>query len=88
MADPKSPQLPLAAFANVARVRHTAAEFYIDFGQLAMDQAGVASLISRLVMTPQHTKLLLKALTENIAKYENRYGEIEVPPPPKDEVIQ
>jgi hypothetical protein len=29
-------------------------------------------------MTPQHAKLLLHALADNIGKYENQYGEINV----------
>lgn len=87
MADKTPPQPSTAVFANVARVRHTAAEFYLDFAQLSLDQPGAASLVSALVMTPQHTKLLVQALEENIAKYEEVHGEIKpfIPPP---EVVQ
>lgn len=32
-------------------------------------------------MTPQHAKLLLAALSENISRYEQQYGEIIVADP-------
>jgi hypothetical protein len=89
MADPKIPQaVPEPRFTNVARIRHTPAEFYIEFAQLSLDQPGVASLVSALVMTPQHAKSLLKALAENIAKYERQQGEIALPNPSQEEPMQ
>jgi hypothetical protein len=51
---------------------------------------------ARIVMAPQHAKSLSRALTENVEKYEQQYGEIKLigaesnkpfgfqPPPPKD----
>lgn len=33
-------------------------------------------VVSRVVMSPQHTKALLKVLEDNIAKYEASFGEI------------
>ena len=36
---------------------------------------------SRIVLTPQHAKRLLKALSENLLKYENQYGIIQDPEP-------
>jgi hypothetical protein len=30
-------------------------------------------------MTPLHAKLLLRALADNLAKYEAQFGEIQVP---------
>ena len=29
-------------------------------------------------MTPQHAKMLLSALKENVEKYENQFGEIQI----------
>jgi hypothetical protein len=34
---------------------------------------------SRIIMTPEHTKRLLSALRENIARYEQSFGEIKNP---------
>jgi hypothetical protein len=88
MADAKSTATPEARFTNVAFVQHTQLEFYLKFGQLIPEQPGVASLISSLVMTPQHAKLLLKALTENIEGFERRFGEISTAPAPAPGMIQ
>ncbi len=71
-------------FTNLARVRHTSTEFYLDFARLALDQPGVANLVSALVMTPQHAKALVEALRVNISKYEAKHGAIRAPKPPKD----
>ena len=35
-----------------------------------------AKVKSRIILTPQHAKRLLKALKENIVKYESSFGEI------------
>jgi len=80
MADPKNEALPNALFFNVMRVRHTATEFFLEFAQHVLDQPGAASLVGPpLVTTPAHAKQILAALRENIAKYEAKYGEIQVP---------
>jgi hypothetical protein len=39
-----------------------------------------AKVFARIVMTPQHTKLLRSALDENIKKYEERFGEVKAFP--------
>jgi Protein of unknown function (DUF3467) len=89
MADPKTPAVaPEPRFTNVARVRHTPNEFYLDFAQLSFDQEGMANLVSALVMTPQHAKSLAEALSGNIAKYEAANGEIRMPSKPKKESVQ
>jgi len=38
-------------------------------------------VVTRVVMTPVHLKQLLRALTENVAIYENNFGEIPPGPP-------
>ena len=77
MADPKGTPLPPAQYANVMQVSHTAREFFFIFGQLAPGQpSGVAHLVSQLVTSPQHAKSILRALTENIERYEQRFGVI------------
>ena len=90
MADPKTVATvaPQHVFTNVARVRHTGSEFYLEFGQQSLDQPGVAGVVSFLVMTPQHAKLLLVALKDNIAKFETKHGEITLPPLPDKGTVQ
>ena len=77
MADPKSPPLPPAHYINLMQVSHTAREFFLAFGQIAPgQQSGVAHLVTQLVTSPQHAKAMLRALEDNIRRYEERFGAI------------
>ena len=62
-------------YSNLALITHSRAEFVVDFmSQLpGMPKPRVQS---RLIMTPEHAKLLLRALEDNIARYEQNFGEI------------
>ena len=67
-------------YANLAIITHSAAEFVLDFVRV-MPGSPKANVQSRMIMTPSHTKALLKALEQNITKYENEHGEIRTPDP-------
>ena len=80
---PSSPVLELPAdlkpaYANLARIAHSPSDIVIDFAHLLPGETR-ARIRSRVVMTPLSAKLLMRALTENIARYEAAYGEINVP---------
>ena len=62
-------------YSNLAIISHSNSEFVLDF---IMITPGVpkAKVKSRIILTPQHAKRLLKALKENITKYESSFGEI------------
>lgn len=64
-------------YSNLAIITHSPAEFIIDFTRVV---PGVpkAKVYSRIITTPQHAKMLLKALKENVDKFENRFGEIKI----------
>ena len=68
-------------YSNLAIITHSPAEFIIDFTRIV---PGVpkAKVHARIITTPQHAKMLLKALKENIEKYESRFGEIPSDTPP------
>ena len=66
------------AYANLARISHSPADFVIDFAHILPGET-TANIRSRVVMTPLSAKLLLRALNENIARYEAAFGEITVP---------
>ena len=66
------------AYANLARISHSPADIVIDFAHILPGET-IANIRSRIVMTPLSAKLLLRALTENIARYEAAFGEITVP---------
>ena len=65
-------------FTNLARISHSPTEYVIDFGHMLPGEA-TANINTRVVMTPFSAKLLLRALTENLSRYEAAFGEIKVP---------
>lgn len=64
-------------YSNLAIISHSPAEFVIDFTRI-LPGVPKARVHARIVMTPQHAKLLLHALADNIGKFEQQYGEIVV----------
>jgi len=64
-------------YSNLAIITHSPAEFIIDFTRI-VPGAPKAKVFSRIITTPQHAKMLMKALKENIDKFEARFGEIKV----------
>lgn len=63
-------------YANLAMIAHSSSEFVVDFIRL-MPGVPKAKVKSRIVITPEHAKRLLKALQENIEKYEKTFGDIK-----------
>ncbi len=71
------PQVAGGTYSNLAIITHSRSEFIIDF---AANMPGLPGpkVGSRVVMGPEHAKRLLNALAENIGKYEQQYGKIEI----------
>jgi hypothetical protein len=69
-------------YSNLAIISHSHSEFVIDFIRL-MPNVPKAKVKSRIILTPQHAKRLIKALGENLHKYENQFGTIQDPEPPQ-----
>jgi len=67
-----------AVYSNLVRISHSPAELVFDFARLLPGQT-VARVVSRLLMSPIGAKLFLRALTENLARYEASFGEIQLP---------
>ena len=63
-------------YANLAIITHSFAEFVVDFVNV-MPNVPKAKVKSRIVMTPQHAKRLMKALIDNIKRFEAQYGNIK-----------
>jgi hypothetical protein len=63
-------------YANLAIITHSHAEFVIDFVNV-MPGTPKSKVKSRLILTPQHAKRLMRALTENIQKFESMHGPIQ-----------
>jgi hypothetical protein len=63
-------------YSNLAIITHSPAEFVVDFVRV-MPGVPKAKVQSRIIITPQHAKRLMRALGENIAKYEGQHGPIK-----------
>jgi hypothetical protein len=71
-----SEEVAEGSYANLAIITHSHAEFVIDFVNV-MPGTPKSKVKSRIILTPQHAKRLMKALTENIQKYEAINGAIK-----------
>ncbi len=64
------------AYANLAIITHSHAEFVIDFVSV-MPGTPKSKVKSRIIFTPQHAKRFMKALNENIGRFESVNGTIQ-----------
>lgn len=75
-------------YVNLAIVNHTENEFTLDMLYLQPQQPK-AKVRARLISSPRHAKRLLNALEENIRRYEDKHGPIELQGPnPADQLLQ
>src|SRR5512135_588185 len=65
-------------YCNLARISHSPADIVIDFAHLLPADTN-AVVKARVLMSPLSAKLLLRALAENLARFEAAFGEISVP---------
>lgn len=67
-----------ATYANFAMITHSPSEIVIDFARV-LPNTPKSKVYARIVTTPMHAKLLLRALKDNLEKYEAQFGEIDLP---------
>ncbi|MEM7185436.1 MAG: DUF3467 domain-containing protein [Bacteroidota bacterium] len=63
-------------YSNLAIINHSQSEFVVDFVSI-MPGVPKSKVKSRIVLTPQHAKRFLKALNENVHRFEKQHGEIK-----------
>ncbi|MEM1125647.1 MAG: DUF3467 domain-containing protein [Bacteroidota bacterium] len=63
-------------YSNLVMIAHSAEEFILDFIRV-MPGLPKARVKSRIIVTPQHAKRFLRALADNIDRYEQSYGLID-----------
>ena len=63
-------------YSNLAIINHSVSEFVLDFVNI-MPGAPKSKVKSRIILTPQHAKRLVKALNENVARFEKAHGRIK-----------
>ncbi|PIE99837.1 MAG: hypothetical protein CR994_08810 [Maribacter sp.] len=82
--DPKQKQINIeldekmaeGVYSNLAIINHSVSEFVVDFISM-MPGAPKAKVKSRIVLTPQHAKKFLKALSDNVNRFEKAHGAIK-----------
>jgi hypothetical protein len=73
-----SEEVAEGVYSNLAMIAHSNSEFVVDFIRM-MPGLPKAKVKSRIILTPEHAKRLLQALADNIHKYEENFGEINLP---------
>jgi len=71
-----SEEIAEGEYSNLVMIAHSPEEFILDFIRVV---PGVrkARVKSRIIITPQHAKRLLRALADNIERYERSHGAID-----------
>lgn len=63
-------------YSNLAIINHSISEFVVDFVNI-MPGAPKSKVKARIILTPQHAKRLLNALSDNLTRFEQAHGEIK-----------
>jgi hypothetical protein len=73
----------IPVYANAMRVSHNKEEFVLEFMKIIPP---TATLDARIVTSPGHLKRIIKALQENLERYENTFGAIKEADAPANEI--
>jgi hypothetical protein len=65
----------LGQYSNLVMIHHNAEEFTLNFIYL-FPSVPQGKLVGSLIVSPSHAKRLLRALGENIVRYEAQFGTI------------
>ena len=82
--DPKNQQISIelkeevaqGVYSNLAIINHSSSEFVVDFVRV-VPGVNKAQVKSRIILTPEHAKRFMRALQDNIDKYEQMHGKIK-----------
>ncbi len=70
-------QTAQGSYSNLAIISHSPTEFVVDFASVLPGMAS-PKVNNRIILTPEHAKRLLYSLQENVSRYENNHGTIEL----------
>ena len=76
------PEIARGEYSNLALITHSHTDFVLDFARV-LPGVPKAAVKSRVILAPEHAKRLLAALQENIMRYEQQFGKIEIPGQPQ-----
>jgi len=62
-------------FSNNMAVSHSPEEFIIDW---LLNSPSGTHLVSRIIVSPGHLKRIMDALSENMGRYESKFGSVRV----------
>lgn len=71
-----SDEIAEGIYSNLAIITHSRSEFVVDFIKM-LPGIPKAKVKSRIILTPQHAKRLVKALADNVKKFESMHGDIK-----------
>ena len=71
------PEIESGQYVNMVVAQHSPSEFVLDFIFIPPGQPK-ARVKSRVILAPEHAKRLLGLMTENIKRYEDRFGKIRL----------
>ena len=71
-----SEEVAEGVYANLAIITHSHAEFVLDFVNV-MPGTPKSKVKARIILTPQHAKRFMKAITDNIKRFEAANGTIQ-----------
>ncbi|MFO7638487.1 MAG: DUF3467 domain-containing protein [bacterium] len=64
-------------YSNLVLIAHSPSEFIFDFARM-LPGLPKARVYARIVMTPQHAQMLQNVLKDNLTKFEERFGKINI----------
>jgi len=70
-------------YSNMMQILHTKEEFVLDFLNIFPP---TGTLNSRVILSPGHFKRMMKAMEENLKKYEEQFGKISESEAPKNSI--
>lgn len=75
--------IPGAEYANAAQINHNKDEFHLVFFTLS---GPTGRVVSKVITSPGHYKRMVAAMSENLKKYEENFGEIKEAAAPEREI--
>ena len=72
------PEVAQGVYVNFALIAHSSSEFVMDLASV-LPGLQKATVRTRAILAPEHAKRLAMALQENIARYEQEFGKIQLP---------
>ena len=64
-------------YSNFAVINHKKGEFTFDFVYIPPGQP-MGRTVARIILTPENSKRVLMAINNNVTRYEEKYGVIEI----------